>query len=505
MSHNPLEQLAQCMQRLAQTPHDGRLWCEVGFLYLSIHEVQEALDTFLAARQIAPTLSDSYYGEAIARTKLGDTGSALTALRHAMQLAPQDQRLFSAYAYLCQANGEAPAAILAAYADWGKRFAAPLTAKAAKSCGQHPKTGKKIRLGYVSADFRRHALMDFFAPVLAHHDRSRFELFAYFSGREDDSTDGIRQQFNTWRDVRNLDDARLAEQIRQDQIDILIDLSGHSEGTRLLALARRPAPLQLTWYGYNGTTGMRAMDGRLTDPVMDPSGNEAWSVEPLVRLPQFACFAPPDTPPPGPLPSIAKGYVTFGSLNNAQKISRPTLEIWASILRAVPDSRLLLIGPHAPSAGHALASSLLARLAQAGIPAQRVDLLPQQGRDDFLRLGESIDIALEPFPLTGAVTTAQALWMGLPCLTLLGRLPSERAAGAILAAADCPEFAVSHRDDYIEQACRLAAEREQLASTRSGLRQRLRASPLLDHAGFVHRLEEQLFRHYQQSAAGTPC
>lgn len=501
---NPLERLAQCMQRLAQNPQDGRLWCEVGFLYLAIHEVQEALDTFLAARQIDARLADSHYGEAIARTRLGQLEQALVALQQAMRMAPQDQRLFSAYAYLCQAAGKAPAEVRAAYADWGRRFADPLSPSRAKSCGQLPENGKKIRLGYVSADFRQHALMDFFAPVLAHHDRQRFELHAYFSGREDETTAAIRQRFDLWRDVRELSDEALARRIRDDAIDILIDLSGHSDGTRLLAFARRPAPWQFSWYGYNGSTGMQAIDARLTDAVMDPPGNEAWSVEPLLRLPQFACFAPPPTPEPGPLPCLAKGHVTFGSLNNAQKLSATTLQTWARILAAVPDSRLLLIGPHAPTAGQQLASTLLARLAAAGIPAQRVDLLPQQSRDDFLRLGDSIDIALEPFPLTGAVTTAQALWMGLPCLTLRGRLPSERAAAAILAAAQRPEFAVGSQEEYIELAIAWSRDREWLARTRNGLRRQLLASPLLDHAGFVQNLEETLLR-FVRAGNGTPC
>lgn len=498
---NPLAELADCTQQLALAPHDGKLWCRVGFLYLKVHEVEEALNTFLAARQIAPGLSDAHYGEAIAQLKLGEPEAALAAIRQAMQLAPHDQRLFSAYAYLCQATGQAPAAVLAAYRDWGRRFAEPLRPAKRESCGRRP-NGGKIRVGYLSADFRRHALMSFFNPVLTHHDRTQFEIIAFFAGQADENTAAIRTRFDHWNDVARLNDAELAALIRRRGIDLLVDLSGHTDGSRLLAVARQPAPVQLTWYGYNGTTGLTAMDGRLTDAVMDPPGNEAWSVEPLIRLPHFACFEPPtEAPEPGDLPCLANGYVTFGSLNNAQKLSSATLRCWGELLHTVPHARLLLIGPHAPTAGQALAGHLLARLAAAGIPVDRVELLPQQSLADFLALGRRIDIALEPFPLSGAVTTAQTLWLGLPCVTLAGNLPAERAAAAILAAAGQPQWIATSTADYLRLARELAADPARLQEIRAGLRPALAASALLDHAGFTRRLEET----FRQTLAARPC
>jgi len=498
---NPLSDLADCTQQLALTPHDGKLWCRVGFLYLKVHEIEEALNTFLAAQQISPGLSDTHYGESIARLKLGEPEAAMAALVRAMQLAPHDQRLFSAYAYLCQATGQAPATVLAAYRDWGRRFADPLKPAKRESCGRRPENGK-IRIGYLSADFRQHALMSFFNPVLTHHDRSRFEIIAFFAGTADERTADIRRRFDHWNDVARLNDAELATLIRRRGIDLLVDLSGHTDGSRLLAVARQPAPVQLTWYGYNGSTGLSAIDGRLTDAVMDPPGNEAWSVEPLIRLPHFACFESPDeAPEPGPAPCLANGYITFGSLNNAQKLSPATLRSWGELLHAVPRSRLLLIGPHAPTTGQALADHLLTRLAASGIPVDRVDLLPQQSLADFLALGRRIDIALEPFPLSGAVTTAQALWLGLPCVALAGRLPAERAAAAILAAASQAQWIATTTADYLRLAGELAAAPEQLAEIRAGLRPALRTSPLLDHAGFTRQLEAC----FLQLLAGSPC
>jgi len=485
---NPLEQLADCLQRLSKAPQNGALWCEVGFLYLKIHDPAEALATFLAAQQIAPRLGDAWFGEAIARLKLGDSPAARAAISEAIRRSPNDQRLYSALAYLHQACGSAPATVLAAYRDWGQRFADPLSS--ARPALRKPRG--KIRLGYLSADFRQHALMDFFAPLLEQHDRQQFELIAFFSGQADALTAGIKARFDYWNEVRTLDDAALAKLIQRRGIDILIDLSGHSEGTRLLTLARRPAPIQLTWFGYNGTSGLSVLDGRLSDSIMDPPGNEQWATEPIIRLPHFACFAPPpDLPEPGPAPCLQNGYVTFGSLNNVQKVSPATLTCWRQILDAVPNARLRLIGPHAPGTEHSQGQHWRQHLAAHGLPNARVDLLPQQSRSDFFRQGEAIDIALEPFPLSGAVTTAQALWQGLPCLTLAGTLPAERAAAAILAAANLPAGIVESPQAYVQTAIHWASEPAGLDAQRRQQRGHLRTSPLLDQAGLTRELEAQ--------------
>ncbi len=495
----PLQQLADCLQQLSVRPQDGGLWCKVGFLYLSIHEPGEALATFQAAQQIAPGLGEAWFGESIARLRLGEAQAALTAIEAAIARAPGDQRLYSAKAYLLQTSGNDPATVLAAYRDWGRRFADPL----ARPRPKLRRPGGKIRLGYLSADFRQHALMDFFAPVLEHHDREQFELIAFFSGQADASTVNIKTRFDYWNDVHQLNDKQLAQLIERRGIDILIDLSGHSAGTRLLAVARRPAPIQLTWFGYNGTSGLSVLDGRLSDPVMDPPGNEQWASEAIIRLPHFACFAPPpDSAPPGPAPCLKNGYVTFGSLNNVQKISSATLHAWRDILAAVPSARLRLIGPFTPEAGAGAGAHWRQHLAAHGLPDERVDLLPQQALADFYRLGDAIDIALEPFPLTGAVTTAQALWMGLPCLTLAGTLPAERAAAAILAAANLPAGIVDRKTSYIEHAIHWASDPATLDQLRQGLRLHLQASPLLDHAGFTRALEATLLEFIAQHA---PC
>jgi predicted O-linked N-acetylglucosamine transferase (SPINDLY family) len=496
---NPLAQLAQLLPQIAIHPQNSRLWCQAGFLYLQINEIEEALNTFLATQQISPGQGDAHYGEAICRLKLGEADAALAAIALAIQYAPNDQRLYSAYAYLCAACGKPPETILAAYRDWGLRFAEPLKPKKPLFHGRpHPQG--KIRVGYVSADFREHALMNFFGPVLQQHDRDRFEIIAFSSGHEDEKTPAIKAQFDYWNDARKLDNAALAELIRRRGIDILVDLSGHTDGTRLLTFARQPAPIQLTWYGYNGTSGMTAMDGRLTDAVMDPPGNEIYSLEPLQRLPHFSCFSAGDnfSDESSPLPFERNGYITFASLNNAQKLSHTTLLVWGRLLQQLPDARLVLIGPQAATSGQGLLASLHNRLLNTGIPLDRTTIHPQLAMAEFIQLGQQIDIALEPFPLTGAVTTAQALWMHLPSITLAGRLPWERPAAAILAAARLPQFIAQTEDEYIKIAVDLAQDTKHLSCLRANMRKHLSQSPLLDHRGFTRSLEA-CFTHLHQS------
>jgi protein O-GlcNAc transferase len=259
----------------------------------------------------------------------------------------------------------------------------------------------------------------------------------------------------------------------------------------LLALARQPASVQLTWYGYNGTTGMSALDGRITDASMDPPGNEAFSIETLYRLPSFACFQPPrQAPEVVEPPCLRNGFITFGSLNNAQKISDATLVSWADLLQRLPTTRLTLVGPHAPTASASTQHALTQRLEHLGLPLDRTTLLPRQSLADLMHLGQTLDIALESFPLSGGVTTAQALWMGLPVITLAGKLPSERAAAAILHAANRPEWVTRDVDSYLTKITELASNPAQLSILRAEQRQHLALSPLLDYTGHTRALEQ---------------
>lgn len=486
---DPLQLLAALTRAVAQQPHDAALWSRIGFQYLKLGDHQEALDNFRAAQQLDVTHADAWFGETVALFELGRHAAALDAVGLAIARSPRDQRLWSARAHILAALGAEPADVTRAYRDWARRFADPLAPR--EPAPATPAAGRRLRVGYLSGDFRQHALSYFFLPVLRCHDRSRFELFGFHSGLADTRTPDFAGQFEHFLTVDRQNDEETAAAIAACRLDVLVDLSGHTDGNRLLALARRPAPRQLTWYGYNCTTGMGAIDGRLTDATMDPPGNEVWSSETLLRLPAFAAYEPPasDLPPPSALPATRCGHITFGSLNNAQKLTTATLEAWAALLAAVPDSRLLLIAPYGPGGEAANRPAFLRRLTDCGLPADRLDLLPRLPLDDFMRLGERIDIALESFPFSGGVTTCHALWMGLPAVTLAGVLPFTRAAAAVLTAAGLPELIADTPDAYRQIAADLAVDRQRLAKMRDGLRQRLQQSPLFDHAGQTRALE----------------
>ena len=488
--HKPkiLQELARLSQAVAAAPENPKLRVQLGFTFLRIGEHQQALGCFNKAENIDSTLSDAWFGEAVTLFELSHQSTALEKLNLAINRAPTDQRLWSARAHMLASTGEAPETVLKAYEQWGKRFPNKLITRPPQTT---PRVGNhRIRLGYLSGDFRNHALRYFFLPVLAHHDRQKFELFGIFNGEKDDCTPLFSAHFEHWHTSWNQSDEQLAHLLYELDLDILVDLSGHTAGNRLMALAQHPARHQITWYGYNCTTGMQAMDYRLTDDTMDPEGNDRYSTEKLLRLPSFACYQPPaNLPPPPPLPVLSNGYITFGCLNNPQKITPATLQIWAEILRRLPDARLRMIAPYGPTGEFGNKPNYLEHLSSNGIPVERVDLIPKLSMADFLKQNHHIDIALEPIPFSGGVTTAHCLWMGIPTITTAGSLPFSRAAASIVTAADLSWLSTNHPDQYINEAIALAQEIEKLSNLRLSLREILKNSLLFNYKHHVQTLE----------------
>ncbi len=282
-------------------------------------------------------------------------------------------------------------------------------------------------------------------------------------------------------------DSQLAERVRDDRIDILVDLSGHMGANRLLAFARKPAPVQVTYIGYQNTTGMSAMDYRLTDERADPAGEtDRFYTEQLVRLPRsFFCYKPTPAPDISALPASANGWVTFGSFNNYAKVSPAVVDAWLEILARVPESRLIVLG-YSPGYlerhWHTLAE-------RRGIAAERIELANRRSRADYLRLIARADVALDPFPCNGHTTTCDALWMGLPVVMLEGRMYAHRYGGTALAHVGLSGLIATSAEEYVEIAVRLAGDRLRLARLRQSLRQTFSDSALLDAAGFTRNLE----------------
>jgi protein O-GlcNAc transferase len=395
---------------------------------------------------------------------------------------------------------ESPGDLLADARLFAERHERPLTQHQHQRA-QPRDPHKRLKIGYVSADFRAHSVAYFIEPILARHDHDQVEVYCYYTGAMDDTvTQRLAKLADHWITARGLSDAMLAERVRSDDIDILVDLAGHTGGNKLLVFARKPAPIQITWIGYLGTTGLRSMDYRMTDVIADPpgSGDDAHS-ERLIRLPRTClCYRPPsDAPPVAALPALANGFVTFGSFNAPAKHNSRVLDVWASILRAVPGSRLLLKGRGLDRGK--LRSGTLAVFEKAGIATERVRLQSYDSDvNDHLSRYAEIDIGLDPFPYNGVTTTCEALWMGVPVVGLRGNRHSARMCASLLTNAGLAQCVAETCADYEALAKALAYDLPRLVALRRGLRDGVRQSALTDERG-VARDVEAAFRAVWQA------
>jgi SAM-dependent methyltransferase len=360
-----------------------------------------------------------------------------------------------------------------------------------------PLTNRLLRLGYVSADLCQHTVGLFVKDVLKAHDPAKLAVFAYSAGQ---LADWVTQEIRaaaTFREVARLDDHALAEQIRQDRIDILVDLSGHTAGSRLTVFAHRPAPVMVSWLGYFATTGLEYLDAVLLDKWHAPPGTEAQFAESIIRLPQRLCYTPvPFAPAVSPAPTFTNGHITFGSFNNTGKYNPQVFDLWAQILLRVPNSRLVL--KWRTFNDEAFRQQVAKGFVERGIAAERIDLRGPSFHVDVLKEYADIDIALDPFPFTGGLTSCEALWMGVPVVTWPQSRVVSRQTYAFLNAIDLTELAAKDAEDYVSIAVRLAQDRERLLHLRTTLRQRMQASPLCDVSGFTRSLEDTLIALYRK-------
>ena len=349
---------------------------------------------------------------------------------------------------------------------------------------------RRLRVGYVSGDFRYHVVTLFMTPVVERHDRSAYEVVCYSTGEgADDFTRRLSGHADVWRDSSALSDAALAEAIHADQIDILVDLGGHSGIPQLGVFARRPAPVQATWLGYANTTGMTRIQYRISDPVCDPPGlTDRYHTETVVRLAHSQwCYRPFVSSAAAQIPPAARnGFVTFGSFNQAAKLCRGTRAKWKAILAQVPDSRLVILGVPAGRAQ----DDLFRDLAGEGIARARITIVPYVSLQDYFRWFDAVDIALDSTPWSGGTTTFDALWMGVPVLSVPGSRSASRSAASALMGVGLSEWIATGAEDYVRRAVRFAGERDLLAELRASLRSRMQASPVMDEERFVRGLED---------------
>jgi predicted O-linked N-acetylglucosamine transferase (SPINDLY family) len=364
---------------------------------------------------------------------------------------------------------------------------------------------KPLRVGFVSGDLHRHPVGYFMESTFQELARGPLELYAYANQpMDDDLTEHIRPCFKAWHDIWEVEDEAVAHLIRTDDIDILVDLSGHTAHHRLPVFARKPAPVQVTYLGYSGTTGLSTMDYILGNRWLMPEGEPNWHTETPFRLPDTQlCFTPPAldvvVEPP---PALRNGYVTFGNYNNLAKMNDASIACWARILQTVPSSRLVLKAKQLD--GSDVHARVLERFATFGIAAERLSLLGHSASfAEHMQSYGLMDIALDPFPYNGTTTTMDCLWMGVPVLTLTGDRYIDRVGTSILQILDLQEWVASSQDDYVARAARLAADVQALATLRAGLRERFVASPLCDAPRFAANLE-RAFRDMWQAWCANP-
>jgi predicted O-linked N-acetylglucosamine transferase (SPINDLY family) len=451
-------------------------------------QLDEAVAAYRRAIALAPDHAAAHNNLGFVLKLQGRLDEALGCFRKAVELQGDFAAAASNAVYLLHFHPDYDAAaILAEHRRWDARFAAPLARSHAPHTNE-PAPDRRLRIGYVSPHLRNHVVGHFLATLLEQHDQRRFEAVCYADvTRPDEHTRRIQSAADVWRDVVGWTDDRMARQIREDRIDVLVDLAQHMAGNRLLVFARKPAPVQVTYLGYCGTTGLAAMDYRLTDPYLDsPGGGECVSSEQSVSLPEtYWCYGPAAaTPPVGALPASQSGRITFASLNNFCKVTAPTLDAWSRLLGTLPSAQMLL---HAHAGSHRDRAREF--LAGRGVAPERLRFADMVPTDEYFRLYEHVDVALDPFPYGGGTTTCDALWMGVPVVSLAGRTAVGRGGLSILSNVGLPELVARDIDDYVKIAVNLASDLARLSGLRAGLRRRIERSPLMDAPRFARGVE----------------
>jgi len=365
---------------------------------------------------------------------------------------------------------------------------------------------QRLRIGYLSFDLREHPVGYFMQPILAQHDRQQYEIFCYYtSPSSNPQTQRLQQLTEHWRECGHFDDEALGQQILADELDILVELAGHTDKNRLLLLHSKLAPIQVSYLGYPNTSGLRSIDYRITDKYVSPEESGGDSLEQLIRLPfAYHCYQPiaaAQNLPIAPTPALQNGFITFASFNNYSKLTDETLALWAAVLKQLPDSRLLVKSQVFDDAQ--LYPQLEQRFEKFGIDTQRLSLHGHLSTEAYFRLYHQVDLCLDAYPYTGATTTCEALWMGTPTLTLAGDTQASRMSYSVLATVGLDDWVAFSVDEFIQKALNLSQNVEQLQALRMEMRKRLQNSPLMDTQGFTQTLEniyQNIHQNHKHSA-----
>ena len=504
---NPQEAVEAFRRAIALKPDFAEAHNNLGNALWASRRYTEAAQACREAIRLRPDLADAYNNLGNAAKDLGQLDQAIDCYRKAITLKPSFEQVHSSLIYTLHFHQDYDAqAILREHRIWNQTHAQPLQQHVQPHTNDRS-PDRRLKIGYVSPDFRDHCQCFFTDPLLSRHDKRQFEIFCY-SGvlLEDAVSKRLRGYADHWCSTVSLSDQKLADAIRADGIDVLVDLTMHMARTRILAFAYRPAPVQVSWLAYPSTTGVDAIDYRLTDPHLDPPGmyDQDYS-EKSLRLPDtFWCYdlsvvglGDGQGPGVGPLPALQNGFVTFGCLNNFCKVTPRTLSLWAQTMAAVPKSRLILLTPEGSTR-----QRVLDQLAAGGITADRVEFFLPRPRRIYLETYHRIDLGLDTLPYNGHTTSLDSFWMGVPVVTLVGQTIVGRAGWSQLSNLNLRELAARTDQQYVQIVTDLAADLPRLAQLRASLRQRMRQSPLTDGVRFARNMENayrQMWRTWCQT------
>jgi predicted O-linked N-acetylglucosamine transferase (SPINDLY family) len=474
-------------------------WLNLGNLFMSQGRLDDAQREYERAIQLDGSLAAAYCNLGTVLKDRGKAEAAVAALRRAVGLDPTSTVVHSNLVYTsCFCPGYGAQQLLDEARAFAERFERPLL-KFHRLHDNDRDQNRRLKIGYLSADLRDHVVGRNVLPILEHHDHNQFEIHAFsLAAPNDPTSEPFKKASDHWHECAALSDENLADEIRRLRIDILVDLTLHMSGNRLGVFARKPAPVQVTWAGYPGTTGLSSIDFRLTDPHLDPPGEtDAFYSERSIRLPHsFWCYRPSDKAPEvNSLPALSAGYITFGCLNNFSKVTTAALDLWCEVLHAVAESKMVLL-----STTGSVRTETAAHFARQAIDPTRLLLADRGG--GYFREYHRIDICLDPLPYTGHSTTLDALWMGVPVITLRGDTSLARGSVTGLSNTGLTDLIAETREQYISIADRLANDPPRLARMRSELRSKMRSSPLCDEAEFTANFESALKEMWRRKSVG---
>ncbi len=484
-----LDKAEEWCKKIVELTPDPMAYNWLGILCHRTGRTSEAVQYLQKTVELAPEDEYAWTDLAAFLLQSGDTQKGFELLRKAVDKAPNNSRIHTSLLFYMHSFPDLDQqAIFEEHKRWGQRHA-PIS-MAGTSHDNTVEPERKLRIGYISPDFKKHVVARRFEPLLDKHNRDVVEVYGYGNiDRPDPTTSRLQKKFDCYRNIWNVSDKAVARIIERDKIDILVDLAGHTHNNRLLVLARKPAPVQVTYLGYANTTGMEAVDYLLTDCLTIPPKLQKFYTEQLAYLPGgLACYTPPENAPVvTPLPAAKKGHVTFGAFTDNRRFNRPLLEVWAEILKLTPNARLLL-GFNGGN-DEKIQEHYLSQFEECGVCRERIKISGWKAPSEYIKQYNDVDIVFDTFPENGGTSTCEALWMGVPVISLAGQHQAERVGLSILSRLDMQCFAAATPAEYTAKAVALANKPESLMEMRASMRSRMAESPLCDKERFARDVE----------------